>query len=86
MKFSVKVETLGDLVQVAGVPIETIAEELGLSSTIIRLKINGNRTMFIDECEGFATALNLSKRISVTTAQVESIIGKSNLKLRGYAG
>ena len=49
------------------------------------LKFKGTRSIFIDECGKIAAALNSGGRVSIQPEDVIKLIGKKNLKVRGYA-
>jgi len=85
MRIQVKVETIRDVADVSGVQMKEIAAHLGLSVTMTHLKFKGTRSIFIDECGKIAAALNSGGRVSIQPEDVIKLIGKKNLKVRGYA-
>lgn len=85
VKLNVTVETIRDLVEVAGVPMNEIAVHMNLSGTMTSLKFKGHRSIFMDEVDAIAAALNSGGRVRVTSDDVVALIGKKNLKVRGFA-
>jgi len=84
MKTAVEIGTLRELISASGIGIAVIAERLGLNQSTVSLKISGDRPMFLDECGPIAAAVNAGGRIKVNEADVIELIGRSNLKQRGY--
>jgi DNA transposition AAA+ family ATPase len=84
MKTTVEIGTLRELISASGIGIAAIAERLGLNQSTVSLKISGDRPMFLDECAPIAAAVNAGGRIKVNEGDVMELIGRTNLKIRGY--
>ena len=84
MKTTVGIETLRELISASGIGLAAIAERLGLNQSTVSLKISGDRPMFIDECGPIAAAINAGGRVKVSEADVIDLVGRANLKQRGY--
>jgi hypothetical protein len=84
--FLTKVRTIRELAEISGVPMIEIANTLGLSITMTHLKLKGARAIFLDECSALAQAMNQGGRLKVTESEIEALIGRENLKVRGFAG
>ena len=86
MKTTVEIDSLRELISASGIGIAAIAERLGLNQSTVSLKIKGERPLFLDEMGPIAAAINAGGRIKVSETDVINIIGRSNLKQRGYLG
>lgn len=86
MEFRVRIESIRQLVQVSGVSYGDLAAEMGLSQTMTSFKFKGTRPIFMDEVAAIVKGINAGGRMTVTRDQVTKLIGKKNLKVRGYAG
>ena len=84
MKTTVGIETLRELISASGIGLAAIAERLGLNQSTVSLKINGDRPLFLDEMGPIAAAINAGGRVKVSEAEVINLIGRTNLKQRGY--
>lgn len=84
MKVMVKVETLRELISAAGVSIKDLAARLGLNQSTVTLKINGERPLFLDEVGPITAAINEAGRVEVYQEEVIDLVGKNNIKTRGY--
>jgi hypothetical protein len=80
-----KIQTIRELAEISGVPMKEIAAHLGLSVTMTHLKFKGTRAIFIDECGKIAKAMSHTGRLSISAEDVIKLIGRKNLKIRGYA-
>lgn len=86
MKFSVTVENVRDLIHSAGVTVGDVAVRMGRSESMTAQKLIGTRPLFLDEVGAIAGSINAEGRITVTEEQVIRLIGKKNIKVRGFAG
>jgi len=86
MRFTVEVNNIRELIAAAGVPMGALAQQLGRSETMASNKLKGKRSLFLDEVGAIVGAINDHGRMTVTDAQVIKLIGKHNLKVRGFAG
>lgn len=86
MRLKVRIETLRELVKVSGVPVGDLADAMSLSQTMTSFKLAGSRPLFLDEIPAIVSAINNGERVEVTDEQVMDLVGKRNLKVRGYAG
>lgn len=84
MQIKVKVNTVRELIHASGISIEDVAQRMGLSPTMTSLKILGQRTLFLDEIGAIVGAINDGERTVVTEDQIVKLIGKKNLKVRGF--
>ena len=85
MQFKVKVDNVRDLLVVGGVTTAALAKRLGLSTAMTNLKLKGRKSLFLDEVGAIVGAINAVDRMTVTEDQVVKVIGKTNLKVRGFA-
>jgi hypothetical protein len=86
MKFSVKIDNVRELVEAAGCSIGAVAQRMGRSESMTSLKLKGVRPLFMDEVGAIVGAVNGGGRMEVTEEQVVRLIGRRNIKLRGFAG
>jgi hypothetical protein len=86
MKFSVKIETVRELLDAAGVPVVALAKRLGLGESITSLKVRHVRPFYADEIGAVVGAVNDAGRMDVTEDKVVRLVGKKNIMLRGYLG
>lgn len=86
MKFQVTVNDVRELVGSAGVTTGLLAQRMGLSDSMVSLKLKGLRPIFADEVGAIVGAINAVARMKVTEDQVIRVIGKNNLKVRGFVG
>ena len=84
MKVLVEIETLRDLLRASGVEIKDLAARLGLNQSTVTLKIAGERPLFLDEVGPITAAINEAGRAEVYQEEVIDLVGKSNIKQRGY--
>lgn len=85
MQIKVKVENIRELIHASGISMMDVARRMGLSETMVSLKINGQRTLFADEIGSIVGAINDGGRATVSEDQVIKLIGKKNLGVRGFA-
>jgi hypothetical protein len=86
MRFTVEISNVRELVMAAGVTMGTLAKRMGRSESMTSLKVKGVRPMFLDEIGAIVGAINDAGLMTVTDAQVLKLIGKENVKVRGFAG
>jgi len=86
MNITVKVANVRELMTAAGVPMSVLAKQMKLSESMVALKIKGLRPMFLDEVGAIVAAVNSIGRTTVTLEEIIKLIGKKNLKVRGFAG
>ncbi len=86
MRFTVEIQNVRQLLSAAGVPVGTLAKRLGRSEPMTSLKVKGMRPMFLDEVGAIVGAINDGGRMTVTENQIIKLIGKKNLKVRGFVG
>ena len=86
MKISVEVKDVRELLDAAGVTIGTLARRLGLSESMTSMKLKGTRPFFLDEVGGIVGAVEEGGRTAVTEKQVVELVGRGNMKIRGYLG
>lgn len=86
MRFTVEISNVRELVMAAGVTMGTLAKRMGRSESMTSLKVKGVRPMFLDEIGAIVGAVNDGGVMTVTDAQVVKLIGKENIKVRGFAG
>ena len=84
MKILVKVETLRELIRASGVEIKDLAQRLGLNQSTVTLKLAGERPLFLDEIGPITAAINEAGRVEVYNEEVIELVGKSNIKTRGF--
>lgn len=85
MKFTINVRDLRQLVDAAGVPVGAVAARMGRSDSMTSLKLKGKRPLFMDEVGPIVAAINEGGSVTVTEEQVVKLVGKANIKLRGFA-
>ncbi len=86
MRFTVEISNVRELVMAAGVTMGTLAKRMGRSESMTSLKVKGVRPMFLDEIGAIVGAVNDGGLMTVTEAQVVKLIGRENIKVRGFAG
>jgi len=85
MEFSVIIESVKDLVEVARVDLDTISQHLGLSRSMAGLKVRQIRPVFLDEIPKLTEAINSTNRVAVTEEEVVELFGgEESIKVRGY--
>jgi DNA polymerase II small subunit/DNA polymerase delta subunit B len=85
MELLVRIESVKDLVEVARVDLDIIAQHLGLSRSMAGLKVRQIRPVFLDEIPKLTEAINSTERVEVTEADVVDLFGgKERIKVRGY--
>ena len=84
MKLNVDCPTLRDVVRAVGLPVGDLATRLGLSVSMVSLRMSGARPWFEDELGPVAAAINETNRAKIDEAKVLRLIGKANVKRRGY--
>ena len=86
MKVTVQVDNVRDLVDSAGVTVGALAQRMGRHVSIASLKLKGVKPIFMDEIGAIVGAINAAGRMTVTEEQVIKLIGRKNIKVRGFAG
>jgi hypothetical protein len=86
MRFTVEISNIRELVMAAGVTMGTLAKRMGRHESMTSLKIKGVRPIFLDEIGAIVGAINDGGLMTVTEAQVIKLIGRENIKVRGFAG
>lgn len=86
MELKVKIETIRELIEASGVSMAALAQRMGRSQTMTSLKIHGHRPLFMDEIGAIVGAVNETGRAKVSEEQVVKLIGRRNIKVRGFAG
>lgn len=85
MEFNVTIGSVKDLVEVARVELDTIAQHLGLCRSMAGLKVRLVRPIFLDEIPKLTEAINSTGRVTVTEEEVVELFGgEGSIKVRGY--
>lgn len=85
LKVEVEVATIGQLITLSGATISDISQRMGVSPASAGQKLRGSRSLFLDEVGAIVGAINSFKRTTVTEDQVVELIGKHNIRVRGFA-
>lgn len=84
MQIKVKVGTVRDVMEAAGLRPYVVAHALSLSPGSITMKLKGTRPWFRDELVQLAATINEAGRLKVTLEDLVKLAGPGRVRIRGY--